>query len=91
MCIRDRYYGYRLIGGGHHSAEGPYIQYDAENGYYYLFVAYGDLQRDGGYQIRQFRSEKPTGPYVDVAGNTLEDHTILPRSSILRTIPVAFI
>ncbi len=26
----DPYYGYRLIGGGHHSAEGPYIQYDAE-------------------------------------------------------------
>ena len=69
----DPYYGYRLIGGGHHSAEGPYIQYDAENGYYYLFVSYGDLQSDGGYQIRQFRSEKPTGPYVDVAGNTLED------------------
>lgn len=53
----DPYYGYRLIGGGHHSAEGPYIQYDAENGYYYLFVSYGDLQSDGGYQIRQFRSE----------------------------------
>ena len=69
----DPYYGYRLIGGGHHSAEGPYIQYDAENGYYYLFVSYGDLQSDGGYQIRQFRSEKPTGPYVDVAGNTLQD------------------
>lgn len=31
------------------------------------------LEIDGGYQIRQFRSEKPTGPYVDVAGNTLED------------------
>lgn len=76
----DPYYGYRLIGGGHHSAEGPYIQYDAENGYYYLFVSYGDLQSDGGYQIRQFRSEKPTGPYVDVAGNTLEDqddHSIM--------------
>ena len=37
------------------------------------YVSYGDLQSDGGYQIRQFRSEKPTGPYVDVAGNTLED------------------
>ena len=26
-----------------------------------------------GIEIRQFRSEKPTGPYVDVAGNTLQD------------------
>ena len=51
--------------------EGPHLY--QWNGYYYLFVSYGDLQSDGGYQIRQFRSEKPTGPYVDVAGNTLED------------------
>lgn len=69
----DPYYGYRLIGGGHHSVEGPYIQYDAGSGYYYLFVSYGNLQSDGGYQIRQFRSKSPTGPYVDVAGNTLDD------------------
>lgn len=69
----DSYYGKRLIGGGHHSIEGPYIEYDADSGYYYLFVSYGELKRDGGYQIRQFRSEKPDGPYVDVAGKTLED------------------
>lgn len=69
----DPYYGIRLAGGGHHSIEGPYIWYDKESGYYYLFLSYGDLQSDGGYQIRQFRSEKVGGPYVDAAGNTLED------------------
>lgn len=69
----DPYYGKHLIGGGHHSVEGPYMEYNEESGYYYLFVSYGDLNHDGGYQIRQFRSENPDGPYVDAAGNTLED------------------
>lgn len=69
----DPYYGTHLIGGGHHSVEGPYIEYSEESGYYYLFVSYGGLERDGGYQIRQYRSENPTGPYVDAAGNTLGD------------------
>lgn len=73
----DAYYGKHLIGGGHHSVEGPYITYDETSGYYYLFVSYGGLESDGGYQIRQYRSENPDGPYVDAAGNTLgdeEDH-----------------
>lgn len=73
----DAYYGTHLIGGGHHSVEGPYIEYSEESGYYYLFVSYGGLESDGGYQIRQYRSENPDGPYVDAAGNTLgdeEDH-----------------
>lgn len=69
----DPYYGIRLVGGGHHSIEGAYIQYDKDSGYYYLFVSYGELTSEGGYQIRQFRSENVTGPYVDAAGNTLED------------------
>lgn len=67
----DRYFGYHLIGGDHHAIEGPYITYDEGTGYYYLFVSYGELQRDGGYQIRQYRSESPTGPYVDAAGKTV--------------------
>lgn len=69
----DAYYGKRLLGGGHHAVEGPYIQYNKETGYYYLFLSYGELTREGGYQIRQFRSENPDGPYVDAAGNTLEN------------------
>lgn len=69
----DPYYGTHLIGGGHHSVEGPYIQYDEKSGYYYLFVSYGGLESDGGYQIRQYRSENPDGPYVDASGKTLGD------------------
>ena len=67
----DRYFGYHLCGGKHHAIEGPYISYNSENGYYYLFLSYGRLEREGGYQIREFRSKTPTGPYVDAAGNTL--------------------
>ncbi len=66
----DTYFGKRLVGGGHHAIEGPYIQYDEDSGYYYLFLSYGNLQREGGYQIRVFRSEEPDGEYVDAAGQT---------------------
>lgn len=48
----------RLLGGGHKSIEGPYILYDEESGYYYLFVSYGSLTREGGYQMRVFRSKR---------------------------------
>lgn len=64
----DAYFGKRLLGGGHVSIEGPYIQYDSDSGYYYLYVSYGGLERTGGYQIRVFRSEAPDGPYVDMNG-----------------------
>lgn len=67
----DVYYGKRLIGGLHNSCEGPYIYYDASTDYYYLTVSYGELTREGGYQIRVFRSENVDGPYLDAAGNTL--------------------
>ena len=64
----DPYFGRHLFGGNHQSMEGPYIEYDAEAGYYYLFVSYGALQAHGGYQIRVFRSESPEGPYLDMNG-----------------------
>lgn len=64
---QDAYYGYKVHGGFGVSGEGPYII--ERDGYYYLFVSYGGLVADGGYQIRVFRSENITGPYVDEAGN----------------------
>lgn len=64
----DPYFGKRLLGGGHTSIEAPYILYDEDAGYYYLYVAYGELTRDGGYQIRVFRSETVDGDYVDMNG-----------------------
>lgn len=64
----DPYFGRYLMGGLHNSCEGPYMLYDEDTNYYYLFVSYGGLTRTGGYQIRLFRSEKLTGPYVDANG-----------------------
>jgi len=67
----DPYFGTHLLGGGHQSIEGPYIVYDSTSEYYYLFVSYGSLVSDGGYQIRVFRSRRPDGPYLDPRGQTL--------------------
>lgn len=69
----DVYYGKHLIGGLHNSVEGPYILYDPVSAYYYLFVSYGSLTSDGGYQIRLFRSREVGGTYTDAAGETLGD------------------
>lgn len=76
----DKYFGKYLIGGLHNSCEGPYITYNAETGYYYLFVSYGALTREGGYQIRCFRSDTVDGTYVDATGSTFgytSNHTEL--------------
>ena len=64
----DPYFGKKLLGGGHKSIEGPYILYDAETDYYYLYVSYGVLTSNGGYQIRVFRSKEPDGTYEDMNG-----------------------
>lgn len=65
----DRYFGTRIAGGHTKSGEGPYVVYDKDNGYYYLFMSYASLQANGGYNIRLFRSTNPEGPYIDAAGN----------------------
>ncbi|MCR4738674.1 MAG: glycoside hydrolase family 43 protein [Lachnospiraceae bacterium] len=64
----DPYYGKRLLGGGHISIEGPYIIYDESTDLYYLFVSYGSLTSNGGYQIRVFRSKTVDGEYEDMNG-----------------------
>ena len=64
----DPYFGKRLMGGNHQSMEGPTVLYDAEAGWYYLFVSYGGLAAHGGYQIRVFRSRTPDGDYEDMKG-----------------------
>ncbi|WP_419886124.1 LamG-like jellyroll fold domain-containing protein [Paenibacillus sp. B-A-8] len=76
----DRYFGTHISGGMTKSGEGPYIAYDKNIGYYYLYVTYGGLASDGGYNMRQFRSTNPDGPYVDAAGQsavlaTSNDHS----------------
>ena len=70
----DRYFGVHLIGGDHQSGEGPYISYDPETEYYYLYCTYGGLAAEGGYNMRLFRSKDVTGPYLDAAGNNAADN-----------------
>ena len=72
----DRYYGLHLAGGNHQSGEGAYIIYDKETDYYYLYETYGGLTREGGYNMRLFRSENIYGPYVDAAGRNSADNGV---------------
>jgi arabinan endo-1,5-alpha-L-arabinosidase len=55
------------------TGEGPFITYDSQSGYYYLFITYGGLAALDGYNIREYRSENPDGPYLDLAGNDAKD------------------
>lgn len=66
----DRYFGIKIAGGYGKSGEGPYVVYDRDTRYYYLFVSYGWLGATGGYNIRVFRSRAPTGPYLDSLGQS---------------------
>ncbi|WP_162551092.1 LamG-like jellyroll fold domain-containing protein [Paenibacillus tepidiphilus] len=68
--IIDRYFGTKLSGGFHRSGEGPYINYDPGTDYYYMYVTYGGLASDGGYNMRVFRAKQPDGPYLDAAGHS---------------------
>nr|WP_067843484.1 glycoside hydrolase family 43 protein [Amphibacillus sediminis] len=65
-------YGKHLIGGNHVRIEGPYMQYDASTGYYYLHLTYGGLDAAGGYNMRVMRSRNPDGPFVDAVGNRMD-------------------
>ena len=51
--------------------EGPYMVWNEETGYYYLFVSYGSLKSD--YNIRVGRSKSITGPFTDLGGRLLTD------------------
>lgn len=64
-------WGTRLIGGNHAQIEGGYVLYSPESEYYYLFVSFGGLAANGGYNMRVFRSVNPNGPYVDAAGSNM--------------------
>lgn len=64
-------YGKHLTGGNHARIEGPTIMYDKQTRYYYLFLSFGGLTADGGYNMRVVRSKNPDGPYVDAAGNDM--------------------
>ncbi|MFP4282059.1 MAG: glycoside hydrolase family 43 protein [Opitutales bacterium] len=64
-------WGTHLWGGQHGRIEGPYIIYNAETEYYYLFNSYYGLGANDGYNIRVARSRSITGPYLDSEGTDM--------------------
>ena len=64
-------YGTKLLGKNHARIEGPYILYSPETDYYYLFLSFGGLDANGGYNIRVCRSKNPDGPYEDSLGQDM--------------------
>jgi len=67
----NRGYGTKLLGGNHARIEGPYIMYSPDTDYYYLFLSFGGLNANDGYNIRVARSKNPDGPYVDALGQEM--------------------
>lgn len=64
-------YGKKILGGNHLRIEGPYVIYNPETKYYYLFLSFGGLDANGGYNIRVCRSKSPDGPYYDMDGTDM--------------------
>lgn len=64
-------YGKKLLGKNHSRIEGPYILYAPETGYYYMFLSFGGLLANDGYNIRVARSKQPDGPYADALGQDM--------------------
>ncbi|MBR3737773.1 MAG: glycoside hydrolase family 43 protein, partial [Eubacterium sp.] len=72
----DIYFGKRISNTNPETeatGEGPFIIYDKQSKYYYLFLTYGGLAASDGYNIREYRSKRPDGPYEDAAGNLATD------------------
>ena len=73
----DTYFGKKIVATAYDtelSGEGAFITYDKVSGYYYLFISYNGLGALGGYNIREYRSENPDGPYYDAAGYCAEEN-----------------
>ncbi|HET9863246.1 MAG TPA: glycoside hydrolase family 43 protein, partial [Steroidobacteraceae bacterium] len=64
-------YGKHLMGGNHARIEGAYVIHEPQTGFYYLFVSFGGLDANGGYNIRVARSQAADGPYFDGAGTDM--------------------
>ncbi|WP_342565951.1 glycoside hydrolase family 43 protein [Paenibacillus sp. FSL R7-0345] len=71
--LPDQGYGKKLLGANHARIEGPYMLYSPETDYYYLFLSYGGLDANGGYNIRVARSKNPDGPFEDSEGKSMLD------------------
>ena len=73
-------YGEKMLGENHLRIEGPYVIFSPETGYYYMFLTFGGLTADGGYNMRIMRSENPNGPYYDASGQAMIETKGLPGS-----------
>ncbi|WP_117168285.1 arabinan endo-1,5-alpha-L-arabinosidase [Paraliobacillus sediminis] len=78
----------KLIAKRHESVEraieGPYIVYNPEFDYYYLFVSYDSLFSD--YNIRVARSKSIEGPYLDFHDNDMTNTTLPPNDVGLKLL-----
>lgn len=64
-------WGTKLLGNYHARIEAPYIIYNKDTDYYYLYLSFGGLDASGAYNVRVARSKNPTGPFVDAEGNDM--------------------
>ncbi len=64
-------YGKKLLGGNHSQIEAPYILYSPDTDYYYLFLSFGGLNANDGYNMRVCRSKTPDGPYEGMNGQKM--------------------
>ena len=71
-------YGIHLLGGNHSCIEAPYMVYNAQTGYYYLFLSFGGLGVNDGYNMRVCRSKNVEGPYEDAVGHDMGDCACKP-------------
>ena len=69
--VEGQGYGKKLLGNNHARIEGPYILYSPDTDYYYLFLSFGGLNANDGYNIRVCRSRNPDGPYEDALGQDM--------------------
>ncbi len=65
--VSDPYMGYKIAGGTGVSGEASYIEKIGDK--YWLFISYGGLVANGGYNMRAFSSANINGPYKDIQGN----------------------
>ncbi len=63
----DEYQGLKLAGGEHCSGEAAYLE--KIDNHWYLFLSYGGLVANGGYNMRVFRADDIKGPYKDASGD----------------------
>lgn len=64
--------------------EGPFIYYNKEQGYYYLFVSYDFLGKS--YNVRTARSKNIQGPYLDYHGLDMFEDKVKPHQHGLKLL-----